>query len=103
MKNGKSLLAIIALTASFGFRASEAWAKDGILTSAKLGESNYCHLRFPAIDQKTLPLERPVLQDPETGEIIDFYGPCDYDPHGKDAVQTQQKDLSRRWRFEYGG
>lgn len=38
---------------------------------------------------------------PDELNIIDFYGPCDYDPHGKDAVQTQKRDLQRRLKREY--
>jgi len=101
MKNIKSLLLVSALTASFGIGVAEAWAKDGILSSVKSGESNYCHMHFPAIVEDTLASERPVVKEPSSGDIIHFYGPCDYDPHGKEAVQTQKRDEQRRLRREY--
>ena len=102
MKNVKALLSAVALTASWGLGASEAWAKDGILSSVKSGNSNYCHMHFPAIDEKTLASDRPVLKDPSTGDIIHFYGRCDYDPHGKEAAQSQERGQQRRWSREYG-
>jgi hypothetical protein len=55
----------------------------------------YCHLKFPAIREDTLYTDRPVLKDPRDGDLIDFYGPCDYDPLGKEAVLRQRADLVR--------
>ena len=101
MKNVKSLLSVVAITASFGIGAAEGWAKDGVLNSVKAGESNYCHMHFPAIDEQSLSSDRPVLKEPSSGDIIHFYGRCDYDPHGEDAVETQSHDLQRRWSREY--
>ena len=106
MKTVKSLLSVLALTAGFGLGTAQAWAKDnGLsspLSSVKLGESNYCHMRFPAIDERTLYSNRPLLKDRGTGDIIDFYGRCDYDPHGKEAVQAQRLDHQRRLARELG-
>ena len=51
---------------------------------------------FPAIREETLSWDRPVLKDPSDGDIIDFYGPCNYDPLGKEALQTQKLDWLRR-------
>lgn len=101
MKNVKSLLLLSALTAIFGIGTPEAGAKDGILSSIKSGDSNYCHMHFPAIDEKTLSWDQPVLKDASSGDIIHFYGRCDYDPHGKEAVQRQKLDEQRRFRREY--
>lgn len=75
--------------------------QEGILFKARVGETNYCHLKFPAIRPDTLSWENPVLQNPSTGSIIDFYGPCDYDPTGKAAVETQKDDLQRMRDREY--
>jgi hypothetical protein len=49
----------------------------------------YCHMKFPAIDEKTLGTDDPRLQPPDAGSIIDFYGPCDHDPLGAEEVQKQ--------------
>ncbi len=95
MKNIKSLLTITVLTAGFGFGVVEGWAKDRVLTAAKSTPGSYCHLHFPAIDERTLSWEQPALKDDSSGDIIHFYGSCDYDPHGKDAVQTQKRQYQR--------
>jgi hypothetical protein len=91
----------LALFLASTLGASAAWAKDGILNSVKAGESNYCHMHFPAIDESTLSSTNPRLQDPGSGDIIHFYGACDYDPHGRDAVQAQKRDQQRRFVREY--
>ena len=101
MKKVKSLLLAAVLTAAFGYTTAEVWAKDGVMNSTKAGETSYCHMHFPAMVESTLSSDRPVLQDPSSGEIIHFYGSCDYDPHGKDAIQTQKRDQQRRFQREY--
>jgi hypothetical protein len=42
--------------------------------------------------EDSLSWERPVL-DSTTGNIIDFYGPCDYDPTGVDEIRAQRRVL----------
>jgi len=78
---------------------------DAILFKVQLAGTNYCHLKFPAIREETLTSSRPVLsdasKDARTGDVIDFYGLCDYDPMGKEAVQTQRIDLQHRWTHAY--
>jgi hypothetical protein len=83
--------------------SGQAKAQDGILYKVQAGDTNYCHLKFPAIRPDTLHMDRPVLQSPSTGAIIDFYGPCDYDPTGKAAVQSQKRELRQRISREYNG
>ena len=67
-------------------------AQEGVLFKQRAGDSNYCHLKFPAIRGDTLNWDRPVLQNPNTSDIVDFYGPCDYNPIGEDAVRSQSRD-----------
>ncbi len=70
---------------------------DGIISKVvAIPGSNYCHLRFTAINEDTLFRDRPVLKDPSEGDIIDFYGPCDYDPLGKAEIESQRAALWRR-------
>jgi hypothetical protein len=76
--------------------AGTAFAAEGILYKAQVAGTNYCHLKFPAIREDTLHWTRPVLKDSRTGDIIDFYGPCDYDPTGKDRVWKQKHQESQR-------
>ena len=63
--------------------------------------SNYCHMKFPAIEERTLSGDRPVLKDPSTGDIVDFFGPCDEDPLGKNQVASQKLNDGHRWQTEF--
>ena len=77
---------------------------EGILFKVEMPGTNYCHLKFPAIREETLSWNRPVLKDVKdaaTGDVIDFYGPCDYDPTGKAAVQAQRHDAQHRFSRDY--
>jgi len=40
--------------------------------------------------QRSLAGDQPVLKDERTGDVIDFYGPCDDSPTGQDQVQSQR-------------
>jgi hypothetical protein len=91
MKTIKSLLSVLML---FGLSIPPL-AEAQSAERKKDDSVAYCHLKFPAIREDTLYSDRPVLKDPRDGDIIDFYGPCDYDPLGKEAVLQQRTDLVR--------
>ena len=84
-----TLAALFAITV-LGLIPLGAEAQEGILLKVRAGDTNYCHLKFPAIRQDTLSWDRPVLQG-RTGAIVDFYGPCDHDPTGKAEVAEQKR------------
>ena len=66
--------------------------KPGVLSAAALNkEGTYCHLRFPTIKPSTLDSAKPTLKPALTSDIVDFYGPCDYDPVGKEQVLKQKQ------------
>jgi hypothetical protein len=100
MKTVTSLLAAFLLAGSVGASNSFA-AAEGVISNATLTPGSYCHLRFPAIDEETLSSDRPVLDDASSGEIIDFYGPCNEDPRGMDQIQDQKQEAQHRWAQEY--
>jgi len=75
-------------------------AADGVLLREPAAVGNYCHLKFPAIEEETLNWDRPVLKPSNTRDIIDFYGPCDHDPLGLDEIQSQKRQLSSERRDE---
>ena len=64
-------------------------AADGVIEKNALPGDTYCQLRFPAIRPSTLSSDRPELKRSTTGDVVDFYGPCNYDPLGKDEVARQ--------------
>jgi hypothetical protein len=52
--------------------------------------AGYCHVRFPAIRPESLGSDHPVIQDRNSGDSIDYYGPCDENPLGQDQIQQQK-------------
>jgi hypothetical protein len=100
MKIARSFLAALLLTGTLG-ALNNAIAQDGIVSKDDASADSYCHEKFPAIRQSTLGDDQPALKNSSTGDVIDFYGPCDENPAGKDQVQTQRLEDSHRWEFEY--
>src|SRR5262245_14679518 len=86
------LLAILLLDSSL------VLAAESVIYKVPDATGKFCHLRFPAIKEETLSWDRPVLKDPSQGDIIDFYGPCNYDPLGKEEIRRQKDDYERRQR-----
>src|SRR5262244_2141065 len=93
MKIATSILAAVLFTGALG-AFNNAIAEDGILSKNQLTGTSYCHEKFPAIRQSTLGNEDPSLKDSSTGDVIDFYGPCDENPLGQDQIQTQTHQSS---------
>jgi hypothetical protein len=100
MKIATSFLAALLLFGSLGAGGSFADA-EGVISNTVIVPGSYCHLTFPAIREKTLSWDRPVLKDPSEGDIIDFYGPCDTDPLGEDQVRQQRLERQHHWRRDY--
>lgn len=71
--------------------------KPGVIGAIALNRSaSYCHLRFPANREQTLDSDKPELKPATTSDIIDFYGPCDHDPLGKDEIASQKRLRTER-------
>ena len=99
MKIGTSFLAALLLTSALG-AFNNAVADDGVLLKQEFTPGSYCHEKFPAIRPSTLYSDHPVLKDSSTGDVIDYYGPCDESPTGKDQVWQQQLQ-NRTWAHDY--
>jgi hypothetical protein len=89
------LVSLLALPGSLSVSIAHLWGTEGLIRRVPVPGSKYCRLRFPAIREDTLYSGRPVLKDPSDGDIVDFYGPCDYDPLGKEEVARQRAQLQR--------
>jgi hypothetical protein len=89
MKIAISFLAAVLFTSALG-ALNNAAADDGVLLKQEVTPGSYCHMKFPAIRPSTLYSDQPVLKDSSTGDVIDYYGPCDENPLGKDQVQQQR-------------
>ena len=97
MKRIGLFVSLWGLVGSLGLSVAQLWGAEGVIRRVRVSE-NYCHLRFPAIREETLFWVRPVLKDSSDSDIVDFYGPCDYDPLGKEEVARQRAQL---WRDRY--
>ncbi len=91
MKKSLSLLCNLLLFSTLFWGVPSAEAEE-MISSVPTDITDYCHLKFPAMREDSLSWERPVL-DSTTGNIIDFYGPCDYDPTGLDEIRAQRRVL----------
>ena len=93
MKIASSFLAGLLLIGSLGATAT-AMAEDGVL-SKDAAPGSYCHEKFRAMDPNTLGSDDPSLKSADSADVIDYYGPCDESPTGKDQVWNQKLD----WLF----
>ena len=101
MKSTTLFLASLLLVGMLGTTTRVATAADGVIYKQELTPGSYCHLKFPAIREETLHRDHPVLLDPSDGDIIDYYGPCDEDPLGKDQVHEQKLDNYHNFQRDY--
>lgn len=97
----KAFVAMLLILGALDFSVSLVWAAEGIIRKDADASGQFCHLKFPAITEETLFSDRPVLKSPTDGDIIDFYGPCNFDPLGKESVLKQRADLQRERRRQY--
>lgn len=98
MKNKKLLVAALILVGNIGV-STVASAEDGIVSEDALSAGSYGNEKFPAIEGTSLPTHDPVLKRAESGDIIDFYGPCNENITGKSLTRGlphRAKKLSRQ-------
>ena len=91
MKHIGTTLSTLVLAGSL---ASVAVAADNWTAARDVAGTNYCSMRFPAMTQRSLASKHPQLKSAQTGDVIDYSGPCDETPTGKDQVQEQRREES---------
>ena len=94
MKRIGLTLAALTMAGIIGV-STTAKDEDGVLLKEEASGGTYCHMKFPAIQEDTLLTDHPQLKSADSGDIIDYYGPCDHDPLGKDEVTSQVGDPVR--------
>jgi hypothetical protein len=70
---------------------------EGTVRKVSSASDGYCHLKIPALRPSTLASDAPELKSATTGDVIDFYGPCDYDPKNKEEIAAQKRYRSRHY------
>jgi hypothetical protein len=98
MKRIGSMVSVLVMVGSLG---GSALAFDGVLSKQEFTPDSYCHMKFPAIRQRTLAGDNPVLKNSTTGDVIDFYGSCDESPTGKDQVAAQKLEEQHLYANSY--
>ncbi|HEY2976071.1 MAG TPA: hypothetical protein VGJ48_26390 [Pyrinomonadaceae bacterium] len=99
MKIANSFLAGLLLIGSLGAVNSALAEDDGIISKQEFTPGSYCHEKFPAIRSSTLDTDHPTLKSSDTGDVIDYYGPCDESPLGQDQIREQKMDAQDRGRW----
>lgn len=92
MKKHISLLSNLLLSATLFWGAPVVAEELVEMEVADFG--GYCHMKFPPMREHTLSWDKPEL-NADAEKSIDFYGPCDYDPTGRDEVNRQRAMLLR--------
>jgi hypothetical protein len=98
MNKTNLVFALAFIAGVLGTGASFVRAQGEILKQVA-EPGTYCHVKFPAIREETLSAMNPDLTT--SGDVVDFYGPCDHDPLGKDEVQSQKLQAQHRFDSEY--
>jgi hypothetical protein len=96
MKIKKTILSAVFVLGAMGPSVASADAAASVASKDAFTGSSYCHMKFPAIREQTLGTAHPVLKETDSGDIIDFYGPCSHDPLGKDEIQSQVLQVQHR-------
>ena len=97
MKTVKLLLTGMILTGALGLSPVSTRAQT--ISKDVLTDGTYCHEKFESIREDTLASAQPVLKDVD--DIVDFYGPCNHDPLGKEEIQAQKLEEQHRFANDY--
>lgn len=96
----KRVATIISMVVLAGSLAGSAIAADGVLLKQQT-DNNYCYMKFPAIKRRTLSTDQPTLKSTQTGDVIDYNGPCNESATGADQVLQQKHEESFMFGRDY--
>ena len=101
-KNLKSIALSAMLAAGLTASASHALASDAGIVYKQVAseEGNYCHIKYMALTQESLQSGVPEFNP---SDIVDMYGPCNFDPNSPEEVRRQASAMSRGLHGESGG
>jgi hypothetical protein len=100
MKIRTSVFAGLLFLSSLAAVNSALAEDDGIISKQEFAPGSYCHEKFRAMRPSTLYTDHPTLQSSESGDVIDFYGPCNESPVGHDQIEEQKMDREDRGRWD---
>ena len=101
-KNIKSIALSAVLAAGLTTGANHAVANDAgiVYKQAASDDSNYCHIKYMALTQESLQSGVPEFNP---SDIVDMYGPCNFDPKSPEEVRNQVSTMTRGFHGESGG
>ena len=94
MRKSVSLLCNLLLSSALFWAVPTVEAEEMISTRVPTDTTAYCHPRFPTMREDGLTMDQPIF-DPLSGDLVDFYGPCGYDPVGFDEVRVDRRIILR--------
>ena len=103
MKGIRAFLSVLFLGGTLGLSNAPAWGEDALVKVSADPQGNYCRMKFPAIREDTLNWARPVLKDASSKDVIDFYGPCNHDPLGREEIEAQRAEWNRHLQNDNDG
>ena len=93
----RTSVAAFLLSAALGLSVASGLAADGTVKKIAATSDGYCHLKIPAARPSTWTSDKPELKSSNTGDLIDFYGPCDTNPTSEDIIAPQENFRSLRY------
>ena len=101
-KNFNSIALAAVLAAGLTANAGQALASDAgvVYKQAASEDGSYCHIKYMALTQESLQSGVPEFNP---SDIVDRYGPCDFDPKSPEEVRKQVSTMNRGLHGESGG
>lgn len=102
MKTAKLSFAALLLSANIVATHTPASADEipGLVLNEESAACSYCCREIMAQTTQSLAGQQPLLKRPNSGEVIDYYGPCGETPDGQDQPDAQLLD-QYRWGNNY--
>jgi hypothetical protein len=99
-KNLKPLTLSVMMAVSLTVGAGHAKADEsGIISKQASSDGTYCHIKYMAFTVESL---RSGALEFEPSDVIDRYGPCNFDPKSQQEVKSQL-EAARRGLHGDGG
>ena len=94
MNTAKFFFAVLVLSGNIVATYTPASAKEipGLVSKDEGVPESYCSMQIRTSTPESFLGEQPALKHPNSGELIDYYGPCGETPVGQDQPDTQQLD-----------
>ncbi|MSP37166.1 MAG: hypothetical protein EXR70_01575 [Deltaproteobacteria bacterium] len=86
-----ALSAMMALSVTVGAGHAKA-NESGVISKQANADGTYCHIKYMAFTAESL---RNGSLEFEPSDVIDSYGPCDFDPKSQQEVRKQLAASSR--------